>query len=276
MKKRIDFDGEYARFAAGKMREMGPVKDEEMENVLNETMRQWLETPAEWLDGRTPDQYFAEKTPEELVEQLTDYTQASMNMPEPLYGRIAETPACAPALKAAAVGANAAGRATALRLLCDMNAPGLTEVCIDAISGRDDAAEIAVDFLKKGNYATAQAVLKRYDEFPEEDRMALMDVLCSYPGAPGVAERLTERLYNDPEHRGYYAMQAEKLGDEALIEPLLRLSQLSDLGYYDYKEIVNSIEALGGDPGPERQFYGDPDYEALRTADNMPNFDDPA
>ena len=103
-----------------------------------------------------------------------------------------------------------------------------------------------------------------------------MDVLCSYPGAPGVAERLTERLYNDPEHRGYYAMQAEKLGDEALIEPLLRLSQLSDLGYYDYKEIVNSIEALGGDPGPERQFYGDPDYEALRTADTMPNFDDPA
>ena len=92
--------------------------------------------------------------------------------------------------------------------------------------------------------------------------MALMDVLCSYPGAPGVAERLTERLYNDPEHRGYYAMQAEKLGDEALIEPLLRLSQLSDLGYYDYKEIVNSIEALGGDPGPERQFYGDPDYES--------------
>ena len=110
MKKRIDFDGEYARFAAGKMREMGPVKDEEMENVLNETMRQWLETPAEWLDGRTPDQYFAEKTPEELVEQLTDYTQAGMNVPEPLYGRIAETPACAPALKAAAAGANAAGR----------------------------------------------------------------------------------------------------------------------------------------------------------------------
>ena len=61
MKKRIDFDGEYAPFAAGKMREMGPVKDEEMENVLNETMRQWLETPAEWLDGRTPDQYFAGK-----------------------------------------------------------------------------------------------------------------------------------------------------------------------------------------------------------------------
>ena len=74
-----------------------------------------------------------------------------------------------------------------------------------------------------------------------------------------MAERLTERLYNDPEHRGYYAMQAEKLGDEALIEPLLRLSQLSDLGYYDYKEIVNSrIEALGGDPGPERQFLRRP------------------
>ena len=41
--------------------------------------------------------------------------------------------------------------------------------------------------------------------------------------------------------------------------------QLSDIGYVDYIELRNAIESLGGDPGEERTFYGDPDYEAMRN-----------
>ena len=56
-----------------------------------------------------------------------------------------------------------------------------------------------------------------------------------------------------------------KLGDCRAIAPLQQLLGLSDLGYMDYIELRNAIEALGGDPGEERTFYGDPDYEAMRN-----------
>ena len=37
------------------------------------------------------------------------------------------------------------------------------------------------------------------------------------------------------------------------------------LTYFDYIEIRNAIEELGGDAGEERTFYGDPDFEAMRN-----------
>ena len=43
------------------------------------------------------------------------------------------------------------------------------------------------------------------------------------------------------------------------------LIDLPDVGYVDYIELRNAIETLGGDPGEERTFYGDPDYEAMRN-----------
>ena len=40
---------------------------------------------------------------------------------------------------------------------------------------------------------------------------------------------------------------------------------LFDLRYLDYIELRDAVEALGGDAGEARSFYGDPDFEALRN-----------
>ena len=57
----------------------------------------------------------------------------------------------------------------------------------------------------------------------------------------------------------------EKLGDPRALETLEKMLKLTDLNYLDYMEIRNAVESLGGDPGEERTFYGDPDYEAMRN-----------
>ena len=56
-----------------------------------------------------------------------------------------------------------------------------------------------------------------------------------------------------------------KFGDPRALELLKELIDLPDVGYVDYIELRNAIETLGGDPGEERTFYGDPDYEAMRN-----------
>ena len=70
---------------------------------------------------------------------------------------------------------------------------------------------------------------------------------------------------NDPEHRALYASYLAKLGDERALEPLRAMLGMYDIDYLDYLELRNAVEALGGDPGEERSFYGDPTFEALRN-----------
>lgn len=273
----IDFDKQYMLFAAGKLRGREEIKDDELTQALNDAMREWLSTKADYLGGKTPDEYFADMDAQALVELLVEYCAAKMNVPEPLYGRISGESACIPMLKALTTDGAVCGaaRATALRLLCDMNADGLSEICAAALLGDEESAETAAEWLKRAGYQIVDMLKRHYDQADSGGKAAILDVLACYPGVDATADMLIERLYNDRDRRAMYANMAGRLGDERLLEPLIRLSQLTDMDYFDYKEIVNAIDMLGGDPGAEREFYGDPDYEALRVADTMPvNNDD--
>lgn len=267
----IDFDRQYMLFAAGKLQGREDIKDEELTQALNDAMREWLSTGADYLGGKTPDEYFADMDAQALVGLMAEYCAAKMNVPEPLYGRISAENACVPMLKSLAADEAACGaaRATALRLLCDMNADGLSEICVAALLGDEESAETAADWLKHAGYQAVDILKEYYGRADYAGKAAILDVLACYPGVDSTADMLIERLYNDRDRRAMYANMAGRFGDDRLLEPLIRLSQLTDMDYFDYKEIVNAIEMLGGDPGAAREFYGDPDYEALRVADTL-------
>lgn len=268
----IDFDREYMKFAAVKLQGKTEFKDNELEEILNAAMRDWLATPLEVLNGKTPDGYFAEIQPDELAEMMKAYCSAKMEVPEPLYRRISGEKACAVYLKDIIADEEAveAARATAIRLICDMDVADADKVCADALACGGEISEIAADRLKSAGYHVVDMLSEIYETADSEVKAVVLDVLCNYPGIDATADKLIDRLYNDRDRRAYYAILAGKLGDERLLEPLMRLSQLTDMEYYDYKEIINAIDALGGDPGDVRDFYGDPDFEALRVADTMP------
>lgn len=270
MAKLIDFDRKYMAFAAKALKETDSLKDEELENVLNDSVTRWLKTSDADLDGKTPDTYFTDMTPEELAKGLTAYAESGINVPEPLYRQIAKTPACAPQLTEIARNRDLTEqtRGTALRLLCDMEADGLLALNADMLLAGGELSDAAADWLKSAGYAVVEALNARYDAADQDAREAILDVLCTYPGVVTTAKRLTQRLLLDHEKRALHASYAARLGDAALLEPLKKLYNLSDLTYYDYMEIRNAIEAIGGDPGPERQFYGDPDYERLRMQED--------
>lgn len=268
----IDFDQDYMRFAALRLKGKTDWKDDELTDELNESMQEWLNRKNDLLGGKTPDEFFAALSPEELIAMLSEYAKSPMNIPEPLYARISATAACESGLKKIAADDSACEKArnTALRILCDRGADGLTDVCADLLGKGGDLEETAVDYLKSAGYGAVDALNRAYESADEDARAVILDVLCDYPGVDSTVEKLTRGLYNNPDRYALYATLAERLGDERMIEPLQRLTQLTDIGYFDYKEIVNAIESLGGDPGEERHFYGDPDYEALRIADTMP------
>ena len=270
--KLYDFDEKFFDYVRGWVALHPGLKESEIEASYNEMMRNWLNQPAKWLNGEKPGEYFNRYSdPKDLIKLLEEYLKRDIGLPEPLYRRIVELgEACAPALlKITADGDRPeALRATAMALLRDIDSSAPIDLYIDLICSCEEKSELcdmAADVLSARGDALVGPLMDRYDGATEYGQLLILDICANHPGDPRICDRLLEKLRNRPDERALYAALLGKLGDPRAIEPMMGLLNLVDLGYLDYIELRSAIEQLGGDPGEERVFNGDPDFEALRN-----------
>ena len=269
--KIIDFDAKFFEFARDWVAAHPGMTDQQVEDSYNRMMLEWINQPADWLDGAAPAEYFRRYSdPADLIALMEGYLAAGITLPEPLYTRIVELgEGCAPALMEMLADANRdeAARAEALGMLRDMDSHAADKLLMDFVCGaeeQNELSELAAEVLSGRNAAMAAQLLDRYPDSPEYAQTLILDICCNFPGDPRTCEHLIHRLRNQPEQRALWASCLGKLGDERALKPLQEMLQLFDLRYLDYIELRAAVEALGGDPGAERTFYGDPDFEALR------------
>lgn len=267
----IDFDSRFFDYAREWVAAHPGLTDQQVEDSYNDMMREWISMPADWLNGAAPQDYFNRfERPEELIELLKGYSDAKVSLPEPLYTRIVELgEACAPGLTAmlADESLDEALRAEALGLLRDMDTRLADELLIRLVctaEKQSELPEMAAETLAERDAGLAARLLDAYAACPEYAQTLILDICCNFPGDPRTCDHLVWRLRNQPEHRALWASCLAKLGDERALDALKEMLLLNDLRYFDYIELRAAVEALGGDPGEERSFYGDPDYEALR------------
>lgn len=270
--KIIDFDEKFYEFTRDWMAKHPEMTVKQVENSYNELMEAWISAPAEWLDGATPAAYFDRfKTPEELMELLRGYHAANVSLPEPLYARIVELgAACVPQLLEILRDESQPEdlRAEAISLLSEIDGGSAQETLIGFVTAAEEPNELcdmAADALSASNGECVGRLLKAYPNAPDYAQSLILDIACNFPGDDRIYTYLIKRLNNRPDERAMHASLLAKLGDARAVEPLKKLLGFFDLRYLDYIEIRNAVEALGGDPGAERTFYGDPDYEALRN-----------
>lgn len=270
--KIIDFDAKFFEFARRWVAAHPGLTEKQIDDSYNSMMQEWISAPADWLDGAAPADYFRRFTrPEELIGLMRAYSEAGVNLPEPLYSRIVEMgEGCAPLLKEILRGEeNSEGmRAEAMGMLRDMGSAAADDVLVELVCTADEQNELsdmAADVLSGGDGSIIGRLLDWYPDAPEYAQTLILDVCCNFPGDERIYDYLIRRLRNQPEQRALNASCLAKLGDERAIEPMQEMLRLYDLRYFDYIELRDAIEALGGDAGEERTFYGDPDYEALRN-----------
>lgn len=270
--KIYDFDAKFFEYAQTWMALHPGMTEKQVESSYNEIMLSWLNAPAKWLDGQKPGEYFERYSdPKDLIKLLEEYDKRDVGLPEPLYARVvALGEACAePLTKIASDSEKSESlRATAIAILRDVGTKVPQALFIDLVSRCDEAnelSEMASDILSASDESVVDALLERYEEATAYGKMLILDVCCNFPGNPRIYEFCVDRLMNCHEDRAFYASLLGKLGDARAVEPLKTLLSLTDLTYFDYIEIRNSVEMLGGDPGEDRTFYGDPDYEAMRN-----------
>ena len=271
--KPIDFDARFSAYTEQWIAEnRHRFKNMDLlEEEIPELYLRWLNLPADWLNGRTPGDWFQQyDDADELVRLMRAYQAEGISLPDPLLERVTDLGEDAVQPLMALVREYDSDRAlaiAALNLLIELGSSEPMEMCLDIISAAEapnELTDVASELLSGLGGEVIEPIISRMDAATKTAQDAFLDVLCNFPGDERIYNYTVNAFTRRFDRRALYASYLGKLGDERAIEPLRDALDNSDISYLDYIEIVNAIEALGGEVDTEREFNGDPYYESLK------------
>ena len=272
--KCINFDRAFERYMAGWMKENSEKYKDDMdviEDMMPDVYLEFLQKPADFLDGVAPQDYFEQfDNADMLVNWLCDYIAQGVPVPDLLLERVTALGNPAEKSLLALVARDdlpEETQMTAISLLREMESKAPMQRYIDYIASLEepsDKGDLCAEALMSMGESVVEPILATLSGAGQTGRDIFADVLSNYPGDERIYELMIERFVTRDERRALFASYLAKLGDERAIPMLKEAAQSPDINYLDYVEVVNAIEALGGERPPEREFSGDPYYESLR------------
>ena len=272
--KCINFDRAFERYMAEWMKENSEKYKDDMdviEDMMPDVYLEFLKKPADFLDGVAPQDYFEQfDNADMLVNWLCDYIAHGVPVPDLLLERVTALGNPAEKSLLALITRDdlpEETQMTAISLLREMESKAPMQRYIDFIASLEepsDKGDLCAEALMSMGESVIEPILATLSGAGQTGRDIFADVLSNYPGDERIYELMIERFVTRDERRALFASYLAKLGDERAIPMLKEAAQSPDINYLDYVEVVNAIEALGGERPPEREFSGDPYYESLR------------
>lgn len=272
--KCINFDRAFERYMAEWIKENSEKYKDDMdviEDMMPDVYLEFLKKPADFLDGVAPQDYFEQfDNADMLVKWLCDYIAQGVPVPDLLLERVTALGNPAEKSLLALVARDdlpEETQMTAISLLREMESKAPMQRYIDFIASLEepsDKGDLCAEALMSMGESVVEPILATLSGAGQTGRDIFADVLSNYPGDERIYELMIERFVTRDERRALFASYLAKLGDERAIPMLKEAAQSPDINYLDYVEVVNAIEALGGERPPEREFSGDPYYESLR------------
>ncbi len=272
--KCINFDRDFERYMAKWIKENSEKYKDDMdviEDMMPDVYLEFLKKPADFLDGVAPQDYFEQfDNADMLVNWLCDYIAQGVPVPDLMLERVTALGDPAEKSLLALVARDdlpEETQMTAISLLREMESKAPMQRYIDYIASLEepsDKGDLCAEALMSMGESVVEPILATLSGAGQTGRDIFADVLSNYPGDERIYELMIERFVTRDERRALFASYLAKLGDERAIPMLKEAAQSPDINYLDYVEVVNAIEALGGERPPEREFSGDPYYESLR------------
>ena len=272
--KCINFDRAFERYMAEWIKENSEKYKDDMdviEDMMPDVYLEFLKKPADFLDGVAPQDYFEQfDNADMLVKWLCEYIAQGVPVPDLLLERVTALGNPAEKSLLALVARDdlpEETQMTAISLLREMESKAPMQRYIDYIASLEepsDKGDLCAEALMSMGESVVEPILATLSGAGQTGRDIFADVLSNYPGDERIYELMIERFVTRDERRALFASYLAKLGDERAIPMLKEAAQSPDINYLDYVEVVNAIEALGGERPPEREFSGDPYYESLR------------
>lgn len=272
--KCINFDRAFERYMAEWIKKNSEKYKDDMdviEDMMPDVYLEFLKKPADFLDGVAPQDYFEQfDNADMLVNWLCDYIAQGVPVPDLLLERVTALGNPAEKSLLALVARDdlpEETQMTAISLLREMESKAPMQRYIDYIASPEepsDKGDLCAEAPMSMGESVVEPILATLSSAGQTGRDIFADVLSNYPGDERIYELMIERFVTRDERRALFASYLAKLGDERAIPMLKEAAQSPDINYLDYVEVVNAIEALGGERPPEREFSGDPYYESLR------------
>jgi hypothetical protein len=269
----IDFEKKFSEYLNEYTFE-NDIDDEKLDEIVPELYLAWLDAPQDWLDGKTPKQYFRVLSAAELIEMLGRYIFSNVTLPGPLLNRIADTkqetyPFLISLLKEYTGEKSDEIKKTVVRLIEEMDLARPYTLYIGVVassSEQNDYAEACADELKNAGEDLLEDVIAAYETAGSAYAAdCFLDILTDMPYDERVYVFALEKfLYSDTQ-RAFYAVCLGKLGNEKAAPYLEEALKSEEMTYYDYVAIKNALEELGREIDIERDFSGDKDYESLKN-----------
>ncbi len=276
--KCINFDGRFAEHTSAWVQENAHkfATADDMEEYFPNVYEQWLHTPASWLDGCAPADYFTRyDDARQLVTLMREYFTKNIPVPDLLLDRISDLGE--PAAKALLEliqkprGQEDEAKLCAVSLLTELECSRAFEHYIKWIvtsAPRDDLAERAAEAIAicagEDPEASADKLLLAYSLATPAGRDRLLDILARIKDDERILKLLIARL-GEGRNRGLYASYLQRYGDERALPALKKCFSDPQLSYLDYIELRNAIEYFGETVTDTRDFSGDAEYEAMKN-----------
>lgn len=270
----IDFDKAFERYMGAWIKENSEKYKDDMdviENMMPDVYMEFLEKPAAFLNGMAPKDYFEQFDDAELLTRwLCEYVENNVPVPDLLPERITNLGQAAEKSLLSLLDRQDLPEEvvmTAVSLLQEMESVAPMEHYIDWIAALEepsDKGDLCAESLISMGDCVVEPMLAALPRCKETGRDIFADVLSNFPGDERIFELIMERFSTREDRRALFASYLAKLGDERALDALKKAAQDQEVNYLDYLEIVNAIEALGGERPPEREFSGDPYYESLK------------
>lgn len=250
-------------------------RPEDMEDEVPDVYLRWLNTPADWLEGSAPGEYFDRfSNSAQLCELLCGYIKEGVPVPDPLLDRLAELGDEA-ALMALVKDKTAPceARMDGIELLRQIES---TLPMVDFIrwqverDDEDDILDNALESLRQMGEGVRGPAKVAFLAAGPEGKEALLDVLADYPGDEDVFRFALEQFKVTKDKRALYAGYLAKLDDDHALEALLDVAEGDDVTYTDFIEIRSAIERLGSE-APVRDWSHDPTYQAFKRLQRAQN-----
>ena len=256
-------------------------KAEQMEAQVEKVYDHWLRSPAQWLGGHAPLNYFEQfDDADMLIKWMIKYVTAGVWVPDPMLDRIvalgqaAEAPLLAIKRREVALPTPAKADEAmmlAIKLLNEIGSKVPMEEYIEAIirTPNGDWAESMAEALCAMGPEVVEPVLARMQDATDpQAREWLLSVLAEYPDNPRIFQHLLGAYLEAEGDRAVLAAYLGKYGNADAIPHLLAALQEGTLNYLEWTETRNAIEELGGEVNvAEPDFSGDPWFESLRYLD---------
>lgn len=241
---------------------------DEMEDQVPDVYLRFLNTPAEWLDGKAPCEAFDEEADAgKLCDLVKRYIAEGIPVPDPLSDRLVAIGDEQALLKLVTdKAASCEARMLGIELLRQLDSSAPMVDYIRWQVERDEAEDLmdnALESLRLMGDKVRKPAKLAFTVADEAGKEALLDVLCDFPGDDDVFHFALNQFKNTKDKRALYAGYLAKLDDDHALETLLDVAEDEDVSYIDFIEIRSAIERLGSE-APVRDFSDDPTYRAVK------------